>query len=437
LLLTETGAFAEVLQRWSFQHEGVEVAVELAADAVRLSVAGTEVDEDVRLGPEQTSWLGATAQWAGSSHAIEAVLGSSQGSLVCKFWVDAQPVGEHHSSLLRYPEPLQWATVRKRIWLGMLGRAAIQPPALLVGGLLGVVAALATPVPGHGLTAAALGVALWAGWQAGNEWHQFDLPYQRREAHLQGNTVLSEPVTQAQRWASGVYFALGAFLLLCSALGIVSLAPQTELGAASVLAACVVLALGVLAVRVLRRALQMRKPSLWPPATHTRREVLAQIRHSAEQLKAQATAEKLASMPPIEGVHLQPGPRGLRFCFDPGLTADTFAQLLGWLSQESIEFALFDALYPQVSDPGAYLSYRPMGEVWQMTLGNHGWTGGIYQVEPKVVCQQLANLYAKRELAEISLEKVAFFAHYSLESTEDNAEMSRRLCEIHGSSQAR
>jgi hypothetical protein len=55
------------------------------------------------------------------------------------------------------------------------------------------------------------------------------------------------------------------------------------------------------------------------------------------------------------------------------------------LLKQEVEFAFFDATYAPSSDSGAYFSYSPSNSVWRMTFGNHGWSGGIYEIETTAV----------------------------------------------------
>lgn len=431
MLLTDTGAFAALERHWSLPWDGVEIVVELGADAVRLLVSDEVLDEDVRWSVEQTSWLGGSATWRESTHAIEAVIGSAGQSHVCKLWVDGRPVGENHPLRLRSPEPQQWAVTRRRAWLRLLARYVVQPRVVLVGAVLGGLVVVGTSPPGRGLTAAVVILGLCAWWLADDVWQHSDLPHQRRNAHLQGQHVLSEPATRFERGCGSAVFAVGALFSVLAALAAVDFLCEAATRGRAVFAAAAIVA-GVLAAWALRVAQRVRKPSLSSASTHSRQKVLAEMRWRAERIKEEAVAARLAAMPPIEGIHVQEGPPRRRLCFDQGLTGDAFAQLLAWLMQADIEFALFDPLYPSPSDPGAYLSYRPVNGVWRMTLGNHGWTGGIYEIEMAIVCQQLSNLHAKGQLGEITVEEVAFFSHYELRSVEANAEMNQRLCDIHG-----
>ena len=97
------------------------------------------------------------------------------------------------------------------------------------------------------------------------------------------------------------------------------------------------------------------------------------------------------------------------------------------MMQDGTEFSLFDPKYPS----GAYLSYSPKNRAWLMTLGNHGWSGGIYNIRPKIVSRQLYDLYVSDRLEPLGLDGVYFFKHYQPKSVETNEEMNRQLENIH------
>jgi len=136
-------------------------------------------------------------------------------------------------------------------------------------------------------------------------------------------------------------------------------------------------------------------------------------------------------METIEGVNYHDGPSGREVIFDEGLSEKTFSLFLAAMMKGGLEFGLYDALYPSLSDPGAYLSYRPSNGTWKMTLGNHGWSGGIYDIEPSTICSQLKNLHDKGLLKGLGLDGVCFFSHYALESQEKSRAMNERLRQIH------
>ncbi len=133
----------------------------------------------------------------------------------------------------------------------------------------------------------------------------------------------------------------------------------------------------------------------------------------------------------IEGVNYSAGPSGQEVVFDDGLSEKTFSRFLAAMMEDGMEFSLYDALYPSPSDPGAYLSYRPSNGTWKMTLGNHGWSGGIYEIEPSTICRELKSLHDKGLLKGLKLGGGSFFSHYPLESQEKSYAMNERLRQIH------
>lgn len=141
---------------------------------------------------------------------------------------------------------------------------------------------------------------------------------------------------------------------------------------------------------------------------------------------------KIASIP---GISLNEKSDVRCIHFSPDTTLDNIKSLLQILRENRIEFAVYDALYPSPSDPGAYLSYSQIKSTppnyWSMTLGNHGWTGGIYAVEEEIVACQLENLLKKGFFEELQLDSVGFFLHYDLETSDHNKEMNDLLCKIH------
>ena len=133
----------------------------------------------------------------------------------------------------------------------------------------------------------------------------------------------------------------------------------------------------------------------------------------------------------IPDTKIQNDQRGRCLVFDEGLTEDAFTSFLNTMMREGMEFSLYDPQYPSPSDPGAYLSYSPQNGAWLMTLGNHGWSGGIYNIETTIISRQLFSLYATGRLTPLGLDRVCFFKHYKPESVEKNEQMNWRLQEIH------
>jgi hypothetical protein len=128
-----------------------------------------------------------------------------------------------------------------------------------------------------------------------------------------------------------------------------------------------------------------------------------------------------------------------RIVFGAAFSAQDFGRLLSLIRQHVGEFAVYDPLYPSVSDPGAYLSYSKVGAVdgsWCMTLGNHGWSGGIYQIQEKTITHQLENLLVHGKLESIGINHVHFFHNRKLQSDAASEEQNRYILAIHSAENA-
>ena len=81
---------------------------------------------------------------------------------------------------------------------------------------------------------------------------------------------------------------------------------------------------------------------------------------------------------------------------------DEVKELLQILRTEKYQIAFHDNVHTTISDPGAYFSYSTEKSVddnhWSMTYGNHGWSGGIYQIRDFVLAKQIISLIKKEEL---------------------------------------
>jgi hypothetical protein len=69
---------------------------------------------------------------------------------------------------------------------------------------------------------------------------------------------------------------------------------------------------------------------------------------------------------------------------DKELEKKDIAGILRKFKETGDKFEIYDAYYPSPSDPGAYIcyaSYDDSSDSFSMTLGNHGWTGGIYIIK--------------------------------------------------------
>jgi hypothetical protein len=125
------------------------------------------------------------------------------------------------------------------------------------------------------------------------------------------------------------------------------------------------------------------------------------------------------------------GPKGRQIAFGYGIPSGAFMQVVKSLMDRGIEFAFYDPTFPSPSDPGAYFSYAPINGVWRMTLGNHGWSGGIYEIDAPVVANQLRSLYLQGALRALELDGVDFGAHYQSESRSKNDAMNVKLRDLH------
>lgn len=116
------------------------------------------------------------------------------------------------------------------------------------------------------------------------------------------------------------------------------------------------------------------------------------------------------------------------------VTLEQVQHLLDVFRKHGREFAIYDPCFPSPSDPGAYFSYSPekaLLNTWNMTLGNHGWTGGIYVIDEKTVALQLKNLAARKLLEQVDLGGACFFSRYSPVEKARNERMNEQLLILH------
>lgn len=110
-------------------------------------------------------------------------------------------------------------------------------------------------------------------------------------------------------------------------------------------------------------------------------------------------------------------------------------ELISLLGQHKIEFAIYDELYPSMSDLGAYITYSKTGTnngtKWRMTLGNHGWSGGIYEIDENTIIAQLKNLIINKKMDEIQVEGVSFFGHYEVKTETENRRKNAEIIALH------
>jgi hypothetical protein len=72
-----------------------------------------------------------------------------------------------------------------------------------------------------------------------------------------------------------------------------------------------------------------------------------------------------------------------------------------------------------------------------MTLGNHGWTGGIYEIDDATICRQLKDLVAKKLIHSIEIGDVCFYSRKPAESAASSKAMNKKLLRLHPSDRSR
>ena len=120
--------------------------------------------------------------------------------------------------------------------------------------------------------------------------------------------------------------------------------------------------------------------------------------------------------------------------FPSSVTLEEMRSLIGTLRTHGAELDVYDELYPSPSDPGAYFNYsqqKALPNHWSMTYGNHGWSGGIYQIDDDTLALQCVDLHRKGKLATLSFEDGTIFSHYEQETDEDNRKMIQELRTLH------
>ena len=108
------------------------------------------------------------------------------------------------------------------------------------------------------------------------------------------------------------------------------------------------------------------------------------------------------------------------------LTLPDTTTLLARLREDDLGVAYFDSHYPELTDPGAYFSCVPhINATWRMTLGNHGWTGGIYTMPDSLLSLQLTRS------SELFVGEVAFFSKYPEQTAEKNSAECAKIRALH------
>lgn len=142
----------------------------------------------------------------------------------------------------------------------------------------------------------------------------------------------------------------------------------------------------------------------------------------------------------IEGLTLTER-SGMRYiAFQEGISIKSIEALLELLRMHAVEFTFYDQRYPIASgdsDPGAYVSYsqkkNTTDRVWNMTLGNHGWSGGIYQIDEPTIAVQLKDLLDLKLIHEIKIDRVVFYDHYELMTAEKSKQENLKIVKRHSS----
>ncbi|NRT13609.1 hypothetical protein [Flavobacterium sp. 14A] len=116
-------------------------------------------------------------------------------------------------------------------------------------------------------------------------------------------------------------------------------------------------------------------------------------------------------------------------------TFENIVELLLILKKNNIAFSFFDSYYPSPSDPGAYFDYsqekNETDNAWSMTLGNHGWTGGIYTITENNIIRQIHNLIKNNQIDIIRIDNVKIFSHYDKENADNNKNQNALIFGIH------
>lgn len=114
---------------------------------------------------------------------------------------------------------------------------------------------------------------------------------------------------------------------------------------------------------------------------------------------------------------------------------DDVKNLLNVLKSEKYQIAFHDNVHPTVSDPGCYFSYSSQKSIddnhWSMTCGNHGWSGGIYQIRDFILARQIMSLIKKEELTRIQISDVIFFSYYMLKSEDESKKKGAEISDMH------
>jgi len=120
---------------------------------------------------------------------------------------------------------------------------------------------------------------------------------------------------------------------------------------------------------------------------------------------------------------------------DKFVKTDEINELLEILRTENYQIAFHDNVHPTLSDPGAYFAYSSEKSAdskhWSMTYGNHGWSGGIYQIRDFILAKQIISLIKKEESHRIQISDVAFFSHYDVKLENESKKKGAEIQAMH------
>ncbi len=122
-----------------------------------------------------------------------------------------------------------------------------------------------------------------------------------------------------------------------------------------------------------------------------------------------------------------------RVMFGPSVSLDDMRRLIEILRQANAVIKLHDFLYPSPSDPGAYMTYsqeRTTLGRWSMSLGNHGWSDGVYQIDGGTIALQVFSLYAQKKLPHLTFERGRIFQRAD-KSELENLIMAKKIHQLH------
>lgn len=117
--------------------------------------------------------------------------------------------------------------------------------------------------------------------------------------------------------------------------------------------------------------------------------------------------------------------------FEKNVTYSNCIEFLEFLKSHKLSLEFFDCLYPSPSDPGAYFSYYSLENSWEMTLGNHGWSGGIYKIDEKTVAKQIFNLNKIEQLKSLKILHKSNSEYYSKKDIYENKKQNELINSIH------